>query len=424
LLIYLLYNFALIAAYPLFLIYLTIQAFKSEKFSGTMKERFGFYGGAGDRLAGGVIWLHAVSVGEAVGAAPLIRKLLEGESVSLVVSTATKGGKQILEKSFGDAITTAFSPLDFPWVVRRALKAFRPKALILMETEIWPNLISACNRRGIPVLLLNGRVSDRMLKAGGPVRAMYRRLFTMMRAIGMQTERDAERIKELGAPPAAVHVVGNMKYDAAPAGADVEKTEELRRLLRPENGPIFVAGSTHPGEEEIVLDVFQKLRDVEKTLRLVIAPRHIERAGEALEIIKKRGWDTCLRSTMEAGGGASVIVLDTIGELRCLYSLATMCFVGGSLVERGGHNVLEPAACGKAVFYGPYMMNFTESAKVLEDGGGGIPVKNSDELAMRGAEYIANAGLRRKLDDNSLRTVLQNAGAAARAYDLFKELIK
>lgn len=411
-------------AYPGVLLYLLIQSSKSDKFSGTIRERLAFYGDKPARKsAAKTIWLHAVSVGEAVGATPLIRKLTEDTNARLIVSTATKGGMQILEKNFGDTITVVFCPLDFPWVVGRAMRAFRPSALIIMETELWPNLINAAYRLRIPVLLFNGRVSDRMQAAPKPVRKMYVWLFGKISALGMQTARDAERITSLGAESSKARVLGNMKFDASPAGPDIAKLDELRAVMSPDGRPLFIAGSTHPGEEEQILSVFGELLKKEGSLRLVIAPRHIERAGEVLDIVRGGGYGAELRSSLSSlkPAAAPVVVLDTIGELRCIYSIAAICFVGGSLVERGGHNVLEPAACGKAVFYGPYMMNFTESARILEEHGGGIPVKDSADFAERATEYLTNPETMKKLDGNALHVIESNAGATERAYSLFKE---
>jgi len=425
--VYLLYNIVLTAAFPILVLFFLIQSVRSVKYTGTIKERFGFYG---DALEAGEsarrVWVHAVSVGEAVGAAPLIKKLVDREGAgSVVVTTATKGGKEILGKTFGDKITIIYSPIDFFFVVSRTVKAINPKVLIIMETEMWPNLIAECARRGVPIILLNGRVSDRMWRAGRLVRSMYKWLFFKMSALGVQTEQDAERILGLGASSASVRVLGNMKFDVSPCPADPVKADELRRIFKPEAGPLFVAGSTHPGEEEQILDVFARLRKREGALRLVIAPRHIERADEVYGLVAGKGWDVVRRSKFGPEGAEKpVVILDTIGELRFIYGIAALCFIGGSLVERGGHNVLEPAACGKAVFYGPYMMNFTASVAALEENGGGIGVKNADELAERAAGYLADAGLRKRCDDGAAKTIEKNAGATERALSIIAEFMK
>ena len=420
------YNAVLIAAYPFLRLYFLWQGARSEKFTGTMQERFGRYPAVKRRKSGErVIWVHAVSVGEAVGATKFIRLLLDREKdASIVVTTATKGGMNILESSFGGSITAAYFPFDFPWVVRRALKAFRPSSLILMETEIWPNLTTAVARRGAPVILLNGRVSDRMASAGAMVKTVYSSVFSAMRALGMQTEEDAGRIIRLGAPAAKTHVVGNMKFDASPDAPDAEKTAELKALLNPGGGPVFTAGSTHPGEEEMILDVFSRLRRKRPELRLLLAPRHIERAAVVLDLAQASFPDAKLRSSLASAGVVStpsVVVMDTIGELRLAYGLSTLCFVGGSLVERGGHNILEPAACGKAAFYGPHMMNFIASARALEAGGGGVMVKDSEDLFARLSEYLDDEEARARVDSNALKVIMRNAGATERAHRIFKE---
>jgi 3-deoxy-D-manno-octulosonic-acid transferase len=424
---YIVYNLVLTAACPAILVYFLIKSVRSKKYSGTVRERFAFYGNKMDSLNGNrVVWLHAVSVGEAVGAIPLVRMLMErAPDRRLVVTTTTKGGMEILEKTFGNSVTTAYFPFDFLWVARRALNAFHPDALVLMETEIWPNVIAACRRRGVPVLLMNGRVSDRMAKAGGRMRNLYAYVFSTIVAMGMQTRRDADCAVSLGAPEDAVRVIGNIKFDGMLAEPDLKRIDELKRLLEPENGPLMIAGSTHPGEEEIVTGVLNRLREIEPGLRLAIAPRHVDRAAEVMAVVERLGHKAVLRSEyVPGGGGRPVVVLDTIGELRCLYAIGTICFVGGSLVERGGHNILEPAACGRAPFFGPYTMNFTASVAALAEGDGGIQVRNGDEFFERAAQYLKDVDYRRTMDGNAIEVVRRNAGATERAYNLFREFVK
>lgn len=418
---HIIYNMLLVAAYPLLLVFFAWAAVANHKYTGTMKERFGFYR---RRPAGGATWLHAVSVGEAVGATPLIRTILERDPAApLVVTTTTKGGMEVLRKTFGDSVVTAYFPLDFPWVIARAVRAFRPRALILMETEIWPNLVSQCRRSGAPVLLLNGRVSDRMASSGGAAAGLYRHVFSLMSALGMQTGADAERLKRLGADPSKIHIVGNMKFDGMMTELDSEKIGELRRTAAADGAPLFVAGSTHPGEEEIMLGTLDALKAEYPGMRLVIAPRHIERSPEVMELCRGAGRDVELRSERgpDRPCGGDIVVWDTIGELRYLYSLAAACFVGGSLIRRGGHNILEPAACGKAAFYGPHMANFKASVDALESGGGGKCVEGGGELADSLLQYLGNDDLRKKMDAAALDVVKRNAGASERAYELYRE---
>jgi len=426
---FIIYNVVLTAVYPLLLIYFLIKSFTDHKYTGTLKERLGYYGKSRGPSGGRTLWIHAVSVGEAVGAITIVSKLLEkAPDVQIVMTTTTKGGREIIGKSLGDKVTVLFFPFDFAWVVRRAVRAVNPAVVVLMETELWPNLISTCTGRGIPVLLLNGRVSDRMAAAGGFVKKLYGFVFSKLSEAGMQTQRDVERILALGARKDRTSLIGNVKYDSGFSTLDEERAAGLKRIFKPEEMPIFIAGSTHPGEEEIILDVYKQIAaGAGRRLRLVIAPRHIERAREVFAIVEKAGFTPVLRSeigpdTVVAPG--AVVILDTIGELRYLYSFSTVCFVGGSLIERGGHNVLEPAAGGKAVFYGPYTMNFTASVKALEDGGGGIPVRDAAEFAERAARYLDDERQRTETDRRALEVVLANAGSTERACGMILKYAK
>lgn len=415
------YNTFLLLAAPFFYVFLLIVNAFHPRWQGTLRERLGRYGPKLAEPARPRIWVHAVSVGEVVGAAPFLRLLLEREKKhDLVVSTTTRGGMEILEKTFAGQAALIYFPIDFPWTVRRAIKAIRPSFFILMETEIWPNVINGCARQGVPVLLLNGRVSDRMAAAGRFVRGMYRRAFARLRAAGMQSAGDRDRLVGLGAPEKLTSVTGSMKFDGLLAAEDESKIASLRKLINPADAPLLVAGSTHPGEEEPILDAFAELRNSRPDLRLILCPRHIERAAEVEELAKQKGHATQLRSAIkEDRPPPEVVVVDTIGELRLLYRLSVISFVGGSLIPRGGHNVLEPAACGKAPFYGPHTQNFREVVRLLEEGGGGIPVRDADELREKTAHYLNDEEYRRSIDNRALETVKANSGAAEKAYELF-----
>lgn len=426
--IFLMYNILLVALSPLLLVYFSIKSVTSDKYRGTMDERYGHYDhelfmpGYFNR-----VWIHAVSVGEVVGAAPLIRTITDTlPGIELVVSSTTKAGREIFKKTFGSSIRSFYFPFDLPWVVHRAMDTVQPDVLVLMETEIWPNVIAACIKKQIPVLLLNGRVSDRMAGAGPIVRALYKWAFTRMSAIGVQTETDAKRIIALGAPENKVTVVGNMKFDGLMSAPDRGKIAALEAEFNPGGERMtFVAGSTHPGEEELILDAFEAARREFPGMLLVIAPRHIERADTVKSLAEARNLTTALRT--EAASplprALDVLVLNTIGELRYLYAISTACFVGGSLIERGGHNVLEPAACGKAPFYGPHTANFRDSVLALEHGLGGRPVKDGADLSSRLTACLADGAARARTDARALEVLISNSGATNRALDLLKKYI-
>lgn len=429
--IFYLYNTALVICYPLLWAYFLAMSIRSDKFSGTLAERYGYYDdslrkpGVSHR-----IWIHAVSVGEVVAAIPLAREMSHSMAGNdLVFSTTTKAGKQIIQKTFGGKIPCFYFPFDFPWVARRAVKTIAPDALLLMETELWPNIIRQCAKRKAPVLLLNGRVSDRMAAAKPTAVLLYTWTFKRLSAIGMQTETDAQRIIALGAPKETVTVTGNMKFDVTISDSDLEKIVAVDKIINPRKLKLFTAGSTHPGEEELILDAFAAARREAPDLLLVIAPRHIERAGEVAALAASRGYSVHKRSDMETRAGRDpspardAIILDTIGELRYVYAVSTACFVGGSLIERGGHNVLEPAACGKAPFYGPHTANFRDSVRALEENGGGRPVSNARDLAQKLTEILRDDDARLRVDALALKTLKENSGAVIRSLELLRKLI-
>lgn len=420
-LVYLAYNLVLLFFAPFFLLFLLYADRSHPRWKDSMAERLGRYGGKLPPPAKPRVWLHAVSVGEALGAAPLIRLILERNAdCELVVSTTTRGGMEVLEKNAAGAIIPMYFPLDFPWTVRRAFNAVRPSILILMETEIWPNVLNEAHRRGVPALLLNGRVSDRMAAANPFVRMVYRRVFSHLSAAGMQSAGDLERLNRLGAPPSLAKVTGSMKFDGLVAPEDEARISKLRAQVNPGGAPLIVAGSTHPGEEEPLIDVFMELRRNRPGLRLALCPRHVERADEVAAMVKRKGLSLARRSRPASGAAADVLLVDTIGELRLLYRLSTASFVGGSLIPRGGHNVLEPAACGKAPFYGPHTRNFREAVRLLEEGGGGMPVADFDDLRDKMARHLDDERLRAEADARALAAVKANSGAAERAYAIFK----
>lgn len=420
---YFAYNILLTILSPLLMLYFKYKGGQDIRYIGTMDERYGRYPACLRKAPGARrIWAHAVSVGEVAGAMPLLRMIRERlPQYDLVVSTTTVTGRQMLLKAFPD-MPSFYFPFDFPWVARRAVNFIEPDALVLMETELWPNVMTQCARRGAPVLLLNGRVSDRMAAARGPVARMYAWAFARMAALGMQSARDRERILALGAPADLVSTIGNMKFDGLLTEPDGAKIQELRSALNPGGRPLFVAGSTHPGEEDILLEVFKLVREQAPDLLMIVAPRHIERADEVEGIFLIKDYEVRRRSRLAPGNGErpDVIILDTIGELRTVYAIADTCFVGGSLIPRGGHNVLEPAACGKAPFYGPSMQNFLDSAAALEKGGGGRPVNSGADLADHLMAALREPEIQRELDRNALEVVRANAGASERAFDLLK----
>jgi 3-deoxy-D-manno-octulosonic-acid transferase len=374
--------------------------------------------GRGPRL-----WLHAVSVGEAIAATPLVEGLRRHyPSSPLVMTTVTATGATVVRERFRDEATHRYLPVDVPGAVRRAITAVEPRFLICMETELWPNLFHALAGRRVPLMIANGRLSDRSFRRYRLVQGFMRGVLHDVSVFAMGSPEDARRVIALGAPPERVFVTGNIKHDA---GADEPGAVELwRRLLGLANGrPAWVAGSTHRGEEEAVLAAHAEACRRFPDLVLVLAPRHPERAPEVQALIERRGWTTVRRSALPQGAGANggrfpVILLDTVGELAQLYAIADVVFVGGSLVPAGGHNVLEPAARGKPVLTGPHTENFREASALLTRAGASRTVLDAAALGAELVTLLTDSPLRERLGAAGRQAVASRHGAVAETLEL------
>jgi 3-deoxy-D-manno-octulosonic-acid transferase len=352
-------------------------------------------------------WIHAVSVGEAIAAAPLVEGLRRRwPALPLVVSTVTETGARVVRQRFTGLASHRYLPLDFPGASRRVIASIRPAFFVGMETELWPNLLRTLAARGVPTMVANGRLSDRSFRRYRLVRGAMRRVLADVSVFGMQSDEDARRVIALGATPERVVVTGNVKHEALPDPAGA--ADLWRRLagLAPRQ-MVWIAGSTHRGEEGAVLDAHVAARATRPDLALIIAPRHPERVGEVISLVTARGFTAVRRSELPGAvpdRATTVIVLDTVGELAQLYSIADVVFVGGSLAPFGGHNMLEPAARAKPVLFGPHTTNFRDAATLLLDSEGGRLVHDSREL---GVELI------RLLDDPLLRATSGEKAHAA-----------
>lgn len=365
-------------------------------------------------------WIHAVSVGESAAAVPLVEGIrARWPELGIVVSTITPTGARIVGDRLAGTATHRYFPIDLPGPVRRALDAARPRFFIAIETELWPNFLRALARRGIPAMIANGRISDRSFRRYRWVRGLMRRVLANVSVFAMQTEEDARRIIALGAPPSRVVVTGNLKSDLVPEPAGDDPAAWRERLRLGADTRLWIAGSTHRGEEAVVLDAFLRARTRCPDLALLLAPRHPERAGEVEELIRERGLTAARRSRLAAGTApGAVLILDTVGELAALYALAEVVFVGGSLVPVGGHNVLEPAMRGKPVLVGPHMSNFREGAELLERSGGGLVVKDGPELERELARLLEDRDLARRMGEAARQAFAGRQGAVSATLDL------
>ena len=370
-----------------------------------------------------VLWLQAVSVGE-VGVCLQLIKALEPclPGYQILVSTTTSTGMGELQARLPAHIQKIYYPVDFSFVVRRAVQAIRPRALILVEAEFWPNLLWRIQDQKIPLFLINARVSERSHRGYNRFAVLFRPLFSQFRGVGCQNAADAERLISLGFPQAAVRVTGNLKFDAAKpdgkAGLDVPAL--LRQIGVPENARLLVAGSTHPGEAAILGEMLLRLRKKFPDLFLILVPRHFEKAEAAGQELAAQGVKFALR-TAPSPGDYQCLLVNSTGELKYFYQQATLVFVGKSLTVLGGQSPIEPAALGKPTLFGPNMQNFTSIVRSLLENKAAIQVQNSAELEQTCAELLENEPRRRDLGENARRFVEANSGATEKTVTLILE---
>ena len=371
------------------------------------------------------LWLHSVSVGEAVVGSILVSRLLARRpGLPLVVSTVTATGRKVAEERIPQAEGYFYFPLDFPRPVTRALTTVAPRLVLLTEGEIWPNFLEACHLQRTPVLLINGRVSRRSFRRYQVVKPLFRRVLDRIAFFCMQGEVDAERILALGADPDRVVVTGNIKYDdEAPNEQFPGHLASVARLM---NGrPVWVAGSTHRGEEGLIVQAFREVRREAPEAILVLAPRHPERVPEVEMLLQQAGFPFVRRSQLREGDSElpPVIVVDTMGELGQLYGLATVVFVGGSLVPMGGHNILEPARYRRPILFGPYMDNFAEVAEAFLVEGMPHQVRDTSELVARVLEFFRDPAAASQMGEAAHRVLIRNRGAAERTVTLVERYL-
>jgi 3-deoxy-D-manno-octulosonic-acid transferase len=433
---YFLYSFLLtlgvIALMPRFI----IDAFRHGKYVQGLSERLG-------RLpaieTGGrpVIWLHCVSVGEAQAARPLARAILNKfPTHALVVSTTTLTGQRIARDIFrDDAVAVIYFPFDWSWTVRRSLKMVNPALVLIMETELWPNFLRECGKRHVPAVIVNGRLSERSFRRYRMIGRFARRILGDISLALMQTDADAERIRALGLPSERVLISGNVKFDASDEIDSQALTMKLReRFDFDDRRPLIVAASTHEPEERIIIEAFKLLRSSARRteqIRLLIAPRHPERFAEVASQLSSSGLTWARRSETgdENDSGCDAILLDSIGELRAVYPLARIVFVGGSLAQTGGHNILEPAAVGACTVTGAHTFNFTAIIRAFVEADAVVqlpPLSAEDAprtIANRFEELLADGARRRAIGENALKVLERNRGATERTVEMLAAIL-
>lgn len=367
------------------------------------------------------LWFHASSVGEVLSLRELFLNLLKKDpSLKIFLSTCTWGGKKVAEDKFEDRVKVFLFPLDLPWMLRRQFKRINPQCLIIVETEVWPNLISMAHRTNIPLILLNGRISAGSYPRYRLVRRFLSGLFSCFKVMAIRSEEDKKRIVALGAPLERVRVMGNLKADVPPS----QVGDDLKGILidRLKGKRVFLAGSTHRGEEGIILDVYLELVKEFPELVLFLIPRHIERVGEVEGLTHKNLLHCLRRSRIFKWSDQKVIVWDILGELPGLYRFGDVNFVGGSMVPRGGHNILEAAFHQKAVLFGRFMDNFLNEARLLREMKLGYMVNNRDELLGLARDILNRPDHYSRLGVNAYN-LLKEGGAVKMGIDIIKECI-
>ncbi len=425
----LLYNIAAIIIVIIVIPMFMIRSVREKGFVERIRQSFGFFPEhALDKVEKkDCIWVHAASVGEIVATSPLIKEFRkEFPKSPILVSVVTTSGYEMANRIIKDADAIIYFPLDLPWLAGHVLRRIRPRVFLPVETELWPNFLRTARRIHVPVMMVNGRISDKSVKQYKHLHSLLRDMIGTVKLFAMQSPIDAEYIMRLGAPKELVTVTGNTKFDQT--YTDVSP-EEKKRIIEDmgltENDGIFLAGSTHRGEEGPVLQAFASVRKTHPHARLVIAPRELLRTTEVAHLCRKAGFTVTTRTTLqhEKSHDEDIVILDTIGELGKVYSIGDVVFVGGSLVPHGGHNILEPAAHGKAIIVGSHMFNFKDTYALFKNRNACITVHNGDELAMEVTRLFDEPDHRYRMEEETRTIVQENKGASRKSAILLHQML-
>jgi 3-deoxy-D-manno-octulosonic-acid transferase len=411
---------------PLILLRLYWRSRQAPAYARRWRERFGFITPlVTDKT---VVWLHTVSVGEFLGALPLIRLLLQAPSLQLVITTTTPTGSERVQTMLGNSVTHVYAPYDLPDVVARFLRRIQPRLLVIMETELWPNTIAACAKREIPVLLINARLSARSARGYQRFAAITRPMLQQLTGAAIQHIDDAERFAALGLPAINSHVTGNIKFDLT-LSSDLQAEAQRLKQIWSHNGQrvIWIAASTHQGEDEKILDAFVQIRaavaSAAKNSLLVLVPRHPERFLRVENLCKERGFTLSKRSERSVQPDTDILLGDTMGELLLMFGASDIAFVGGSLVPNGGHNFIEPAAWQLPLLSGPHVFNFAEVARLLQQAGALNLVGSASELAQQVEILLVNADERQRRGEAARAVADANRGALEKTLKIIEQYL-
>ena len=427
---YLLYSIATLIAVVALSPYFLYQALRHQKYVGSLRQRLGYLPVSFNLDAEASIWVHAVSVGEVLSVRPVIAELRKRyPRLRVFLSTTTMSGQQLARRSVTDADGVFYFPFDWGFAVRRTLNVVKPKLFVMVEKEIWPNLLRECGRRGIRTVVVSGRVSRRSFPRYRIVRPFFRRVLADVDRFCVQGEETASRLIALGADASRIVMTGSLKFDSLDTASVPGRgpARVLRFFRMGPNRPVLIAGSTMKGEDEAVIRAFNRVRTTSggHNALLIVAPRHPERFAEVERLCRSEGLSTVRRSELpiDAEPRCDTVILDTIGELAQLYQIATAVFVGGSLVRAGGHNILEPALYGKPIVFGPHMENFTEIAETFLANSAAIQVRHERELDETLAALMGDPVRRARLGAAARALIDANRGAKDRTLAVIADLL-
>jgi len=426
--VYLLYSLVTGIVFVLASPYFFYQALRHNKYVGSIGQRLGYLPISFNLDGDESIWVHAVSVGEVLSARPLISELrARYPKLRLFLSTTTLTGQKLARGSVSDVDAVFYFPFDWAFTARRTLNVVRPRLFVMIETEIWPNLLRECRRRRIKTVMVNGRISYRSFPRYRMIRPFIKRVLGDIDRFCVQGDETSRRLVDLGADPARITVTGSLKFDSLESSPTPGRGRErvLRFFRIPPGRPVIIAGSTSKGEEEPVIRAFNRVRAAGTNALLIIAARHPERFDEVERLCRHEGLVAIRRTELEidAEPRADAVVLDTIGELAQLYQLATVVFIGGSLVPAGGHNILEPALYGKPIVFGPYMQNFGEIADAFLSNGAAIQVRSETGLEETILSLIGDPVRRARVGAAARALVESNRGARDRTLAVIRDLL-
>lgn len=404
------YTLIFIIALPVVFYRLWIKDKKVPGYRIRWPERFGIYPAPEESRP--VVWVHAVSVGEVVAATPVIRRLLETGQVAVMVTTMTPTGSTRVAETFGKQVLHVYAPYDLPWTVAAFLRRTKPILAIIMETELWPNMLHECARQKLPCVLANARLSARSARRYGHFAKASRELLQCLDHVAVQNSEDGQRFLDLGLAPHKLIVTGSVKFDIS-LSDDLRSAAAALRQTYGAQRPVLIAASTHEGEDSVLLEAFAQVLARWSDALLILVPRHPERFDEVYELSHAR-LRTCRRSTGLFPDGTQVLVGDTMGEMMLLYGCADIAFVGGSLIERGGHNMIEPAFWGLPIICGPHTFNFADISKRLELAGGMVTVQGQEALTAQLLSWLAQPQERAAVGEKARAFAEQNRGAVDR----------